>query len=387
MSLLPLEGFVVGVTADRRWSEQAELLERRGANVLHAPTISTEYLGCDDALREATEVVISRPPDYLVATTGIGVRAWFEAAQAWGLAERLSGALAGTRVVARGPKAAAAIQVAGMQVWATPSSERLDEVVALLVAEQPSGRIVAFQHYGERDDGAVRAIAAGGAALVDVPVYRYRQPEDDTRTVGLIDAVCHRQVDAVTFTSAPSVRNLLATARQHGRVSDLLSAFNERDVIVACVGPVCSEAARDSGVGRPVVPGRGRLGLLVRALTEALRARRRDLRCGPASVVVQGRAIAVDGTRVDVPPRERAVLEVLLRRRGAVVSKAAILRSLGSEAAGTHALETTVARLRRRLGTAGPAIRAVRGRGYCFVADEPTRRADRPAEVASDLGR
>ena len=34
MSILPLEGLVVGVTADRRWQEQAALLERRGASVM-----------------------------------------------------------------------------------------------------------------------------------------------------------------------------------------------------------------------------------------------------------------------------------------------------------------------------------------------------------------
>jgi uroporphyrinogen-III synthase len=373
VSLLPLEGFVVGITADRRWSEQAELLERRGASVLHAPTISTQYLGSDESLRRATAALISRPPDYLVATTGIGVRAWFEAAQSWGLAESLSAALAATRVIARGPKAAAAIQVAGLTVWASPASERLDEVLMRITSEALAGRVVAFQHYGERNDRAVAAIAAQGALVVEVPVYRYGQPADEMPATGLIDAVCDGQVDAVTFTSAPAVRNLLAAARQHGREAEVLAAFNERDVAAACIGPVCAEAARASGVERPVAPGRGRLGLLVRVLTDALLARRQELRCGSVSVVVQGRAVEVDGDRVDLPPRERGVLEVLLDRRGAVVSKPAILRSLGGDPDGTHALEATVARLRRRLGAAGPSLRAVRGRGYCFDVDERVR--------------
>ena len=53
MSLRQLEGFVVGVTADRRWEEQAELLSRRGATVVHGPTISTSYLASDENLRRA----------------------------------------------------------------------------------------------------------------------------------------------------------------------------------------------------------------------------------------------------------------------------------------------------------------------------------------------
>jgi uroporphyrinogen-III synthase len=41
MAYGPLTGFTVGVTADRRWNEQAALFERRGATVLHGPTIRT----------------------------------------------------------------------------------------------------------------------------------------------------------------------------------------------------------------------------------------------------------------------------------------------------------------------------------------------------------
>jgi uroporphyrinogen-III synthase len=368
----------VGVTADRRWSEQTELLERRGATVLHGPTIATEYLGSDDVLRRATEAVITRPPDYLVATTGIGVRAWFEAAQAWGCAEKLSAALADTRVVARGPKATAAIQIAGLTVWASPVSERLDDAMALLAGEDLTGRVVAFQHYGQRDGQAVGVIAARGGGLVEVPVYRYRQPVDDSQAHLLIDAICNADVDAVTFTSAPSVRNLVALAGQHGCAGKLLAAFNEGDVVAACVGPVCAAGARGAGIERPVAPAQGRLGLLVRTLSDVLHERRRVMSCGSVPFVVQGRAVAVAGEPVDLSRRERAVLEVLLRRRGAVVSKGAIMRSLGSDPAGGHAVETTIARLRRGLGVAGLSIRTVRGRGYCLDIKEPSSAAAEP---------
>ena len=41
MKMGPLAGYTIGVTADRRAEEQAQLLERRGARVLHGPTIRT----------------------------------------------------------------------------------------------------------------------------------------------------------------------------------------------------------------------------------------------------------------------------------------------------------------------------------------------------------
>jgi uroporphyrinogen-III synthase len=252
----------------------------------------------------------------------------------------------------------------------------LDEVVTLLTAEPLAGRRVAFQHYGERNRRAVAALGAQGAVVIDVPVYRYQRLVDDSRVVALVDAVCAGRIDAVTFTSAPSIRNLLVAAAEHGREVDLIAALNDGGATVACVGPICAEAARVVGIERPVAPGRGRLGLLVRTLTEALHGRRRVLRCGPTDVVVQGRAVEVDGVKVDLPPRERAVLGVLLEKPGAVVSKPTILRSLGSDPGSVHALEATVARMRQHLGPAGASVRAVRGRGYYLDLEEPASGAD-----------
>lgn len=364
MPLRALEGFVIGVTADRRWTEQAELLQRRGASVLHGPAIRTEYLASDEALRSATLSVIATRPDYLVATTGIGVRAWFEAAQAWGIAEDLVAALEATRVVARGPKASAAAYTAGLEVWESPATERLDDVMDRLVAEGVAGRTVAFQHYGERNGAAVSTLEAHGASVIEVPIYRWQRPDDDSAARRLVDAVCDGHVDAVTFTSAPAVHNFMAVARDQNREAELLDAFNRGSVVAACIGPVCADGARGDGITAPVAPAHGRLGLLVRALTDALQERRQSLVLAGQPVVVQGRAVAIDGSVVDLSERERLVLDALVRRRGAVISKATMLKTLGADPSGDHMLEAAIARLRKRLGPAGRAIRNVRGRGY-----------------------
>src|SRR2546426_696322 len=51
---LRLAGRRVGITADRRWRAQADLLKNQGAEVLHGPTIRTVDLSGDQALRRAT---------------------------------------------------------------------------------------------------------------------------------------------------------------------------------------------------------------------------------------------------------------------------------------------------------------------------------------------
>src|SRR3546814_9717269 len=50
-----LDGFTVGITADRRADEQAALFERRGASVVLGRSIRTLPIGDDDDLRTVTE--------------------------------------------------------------------------------------------------------------------------------------------------------------------------------------------------------------------------------------------------------------------------------------------------------------------------------------------
>lgn len=372
MSLRPLEGFVVGVTADRRSAEQAELLERRGASVVHGPTIRTLYLASDEDLRRATHAVIEHPPDYLVATTGIGVRAWFETAATWGLSDALLAALGKGRAVARGPKAGGALQAAGLTVWARSSTEQMAGLVDILLGEDLDGRRVAIQEDGVPRPELEALLAGRGASVVRVPVYRWRLPEDRGPALRLVEAAVDGAVDAITFTSAPAVHNLFAIAGNAGLADDLRQACNDR-VVATCIGPVCAEGALEEGITAPLAPDLGRLGLMVRSLSNHLQARRRTYRRGDTDVTVQGSMVLAGAEKALLSPKERLVFEALAAApAGAVVSRAALLEhAWGSAAADPHVLEVTVGRLRRRLGPFGAAVAVVPGRGYRLDTSDP----------------
>src|SRR5687767_1571454 len=105
MSLPPLAGYTVAVTADRRREEQVELLRRRGAETLDGPTVRTAPLGDDDALLAGLEAVIETPPDHTVLTTAVGTRGLVAAAESLGRDEELLAAIGRSTVYVRGPKA------------------------------------------------------------------------------------------------------------------------------------------------------------------------------------------------------------------------------------------------------------------------------------------
>ena len=60
-----------------------------------------------------------------------------------------NGALAESRIIARGPKASSAVHQDGFEVASCALSERMDEVLDLVREHLIPGQIVAFQRHGE----------------------------------------------------------------------------------------------------------------------------------------------------------------------------------------------------------------------------------------------
>lgn len=267
-----LAGRRVGITADRRWRAQADLLEKLGAEVIHGPTIRTVDLSRDEALRQATIDLIDRPPDFLVGSTGMGVTMWLEAADAWELGGPLRDALRRGRVVARGAKALSALRRQGFEVaWQAPS-ETMEEVVDFLIGQGIGTARVALQLFDPGGHASTAMLAARCRELVEVPVYRWLMPDDAGPAERLIEAMCAAAVDAVTFTSQPAVHHLFRIAEGLGRADDLRAACNGA-VLPVCVGPVCAEAALAEGITRPAWPDPPRLAAMVRLVATQLGAR------------------------------------------------------------------------------------------------------------------
>lgn len=269
MNAAALAGRVVGITADRRGREQASLFERRGAEVVHGPTMRTVDLSRDRRLRAVTEELVRRPPDVLVASTGTGMRWWLDAAASWGLDGSVCRALAGSRIVARGAKAASAVLARGLEVWWRAPGETMDEVVEHLRTAAPAGARIAVQLFDPEDSRSTDALRDTAADVVEVPVYRWAMPADPGPARRLVEAAADGRLDAVTFTSQPAVRHLFAIAEDLGRGEDLRLALNG-PVLPACIGPVCAEAARAQGVARPCWPHPPRLAAMVRQVADAL---------------------------------------------------------------------------------------------------------------------
>lgn len=359
-----LQGCLVVVTAERRASEFGTALERRGAEVFHAPVMSVVPHVDDETLVAATRSLIASPPDVVVVTTGIGFRGWVEAADAAGVATELVDVLRGARIVARGPKARGAIQAADLQADWVAESETSAEIRDLLLTEGVDGLVVAVQHHGSGADGLDEALAAAGADVRSLVVYRWGPPRDPAVVAESVRQVAGKRADAVVFTSAPGAHAWLEAAAGQGLTDEVVRACTDpHGVLAAAVGPITATPLEHVGIA-PLIPDRARLGALVRTLGLELAERRGlhvDTVAGPLRLL-RGAAL-LNGHVLALSPSSLAVLRLLTEANGAVVPPSRLLEALPGTSTSQHAAEVAVARLREAVDCP-EIVRTVVKRGY-----------------------
>jgi uroporphyrinogen-III synthase len=357
-----LAGFRVGVTSDRRSDDLISALQRRGAQVLHAPALRIAPHEQDAALLRQTQELITTRPEVVMITTGYGMRRWLEVADAAGLGAELTTVLDEATILARGPKAVGAVRAAGLEDAQASEHVTTASMVEDMIDAGLVDRRVAIQLHGYTDEVQLHRLRDVSASVLTVTPYRWVHPAATDRLYRLIEAACHRQLDAVTFTSAPGAGATLAAAKEMGQLAELIDAL-QGDVIAAAVGPLTAAPLEDAGV-HVMTPERHRLGALIRLVCDTLSTERVTRLVGGAAgaeIEIRGRAIKVDGRHVVLGPSGLALFTTLAAHPR-VVSRPELLRCL-PDGAEEHALEVAMSRLRRALQVPG-LITTVVKRGY-----------------------
>ncbi|GGI47289.1 uroporphyrinogen-III synthase [Agromyces flavus] len=357
-----LQGFRIGVTSDRRSGDLIDAFVRRGAQVLHAPTIRMANASSDEPVIADTRAIIEARPDVLLATTAYGVRRWFEVADAAGLGDDLLDALHETAILVRGPKARGGIRAAGLDDVGMSAEETTESLIDEVLANHPRGLTVAVQLHGYLPPEALDRLRDAHDTVLTVEPYRWIDPDfTDERVDRLIEAACTGGLDCITFTSAPAVHALLGAAEARGRHDDLIDAMRG-PVVAAAVGPVTAAPLLTAGIDA-LQPDRFRMGAMIRQVCEHLeteRIVRLQTQLGP--LALRGSAVDLGGRRVELAPLGLAILRTLVQARGTVVSRDRLAASMPGTT-DEHALEVALSRLRQTLGVPG-LIATVVKRGY-----------------------
>lgn len=360
-----LAGARVLITAQRRAEDLSAALTRRGARTVIASSLGVEHHIDEARLLATTRDLLDSPPDVVIVTTGIGLRAWLDAADTAGLSEALAAMLGQVRTIARGPKALGALRGAGAEpAWVSPRASSR-EILDRLLTDGVAGLHVVVQCHGAGDDGLSEALRDAGARVTSLTVYRWGPPPDPDAVAGSIDELRAARFDAVAFTSSPGAAAWVRQLREAGALEDVAGQNLSGRLLLAAVGPVAARPLVEAGldVGWP---DRGRMGALVRLI--AMRVTEDALTCViPAGLLrVHATDAALGQRALGLSPGGLAVARLLAAHPDETVSREQILRVLPGESTDPHAAEVAIARLREALASPS-SIRTVVRRGYRLV--------------------
>lgn len=275
----PLFGKRIVVTRSREQAgELIAMLEERGADAIAAPTIHIAPPEDPGPLDEAVKNASSF--DWIIFTSANAVESFMSRLTASTDVRELKG----VKICAVGPSTASCLLRYGVRADLMPDEYRAE---ALLEALRATGSLrdkrVLLPRADIGRDVLLDGLREAGAEVTDVVAYHTTLAQGE-RSDGkdIYRMLLDGQIDAVTFTSASTVRNF---ARIHGQdqAADLLGG-----TVVASIGPVTAEAAQQLGIATTVQPERYTVPDLVDALVEHFRnnpQRSPDLQVGRTSDV------------------------------------------------------------------------------------------------------
>ena len=250
----------------RRAIEMAELIRNYGGEPFIAPSMREISLSENNAAIDFIGQLEAGKFDVLILLTGVGTRTLVAAVASQYSCERVAAALQRVTLVARGPKPVAALKELGLTPnISVPEPNTWRDILSELDSQADiRGRRIAVQEYGITNRELIAGLEARGAKVVRVPVYRWALPEDTAPLRAAIRRIVDGQVDMALFTNATQVDHMFHVAVEEKLDLSLRQAFSR--VLIASIGPVCSEALEHFGLKADLEPEHPKMGHLMAAL-------------------------------------------------------------------------------------------------------------------------
>jgi uroporphyrinogen III methyltransferase/synthase len=251
----PLFGKRILVTRTRRQaSALSNLLRREGAVPVELPALEMVPVATDEQLEAIALKLAGRRFDWCLFTSTNAVDFAFDYLERSGRDARV---FAGCKLAALGSATATSLASHGLRADLTASEFTSAGLLEALPLDIGGARVLLPRAEGGSEE-LYGGLKTRGANIEELVLYDSAVPGAPDAEV--LQAVREGRIDAVTFASSSSVRNL----------KTLLGTDFARlgGAAVACIGPVTAKTARDEGLDVQIEPSTH----TIPALVEALRA-------------------------------------------------------------------------------------------------------------------
>lgn len=256
----------------RRAKEIAQLIANNGGVPIVAPSTREVPDAPQADELQLIRGILAGEFDVVIFMTGVGARAFIDAAAIAAPREEFLSSLRKTRVLVRGAKPAGVMREFAIPIWANaPEPNTWREIVQALEQNADAiplqGLRIGVQEHGAPSSEMYAALRERGASVFAAHVYRWELPEDPGPLKNAISAVCAGKVDVVMLTSSVQLNHALRVASELSRAREFVDGLNR--TVVASIGPVASAALRESGIAVDLEPSHPKMGFLVKECAEA----------------------------------------------------------------------------------------------------------------------
>ena len=276
------------ITGSRRASELAHLITSFGGRPYLSPTVGIETR--QDISKEVEffiNKILEERIDYVVFMTGPGVYTLMSTAKSLGIEKKFAEALQQTTVIARSLKPKIALAKHGIKTDIIPEENTAEGLAKLLKSFNIAGKNIAVLWHGLYSPLLKNEIHAVGGQVFESSTYRYSFelkesgarilemmgfkyiPPDESKVVKLIEDMGKGLIDAITFTSPPSARDIFKIAEAY-QLREPLQYYLNNEVIVVAVGPSTMKTLEENYVHVDVMPNVYKMGPMIKSLSDYL---------------------------------------------------------------------------------------------------------------------
>lgn len=267
----PLEQITALAFESRMADTTVQLLHRKGARTISAPSMQEVPLEDHSAVFSFAEKLFAGKIDILLCTTGVGTDMMIKTLKIKYELDNILGALSNILIISRGPKPAKVLRGLDIPIdIKVPEPNTWKQILETLDTDERTanleGKQFAIQEYGEANEKLNDELRARGADLIQTPIYRWTLPDDLEPLKKGIQSILDGDVDIVLFTSKTQVHHVMKVADSLASKEQLQKALE--DVFVASIGPVCSSGLQKYGIEPDFEPSRPKLAVFINEIAE-----------------------------------------------------------------------------------------------------------------------
>ena len=298
---LALQGVSVAAFESRHSAEMSRMLQRLGADAHVSPSLREEPLIDNPEAVDFAHRLISGEVEIVILMTGVGTRHMVAQIERHVDRQRFLDALSDITTIARGPKPVAAMREFGLTpTIRVPEPNTWRDILKTIDQQQVpvAQQSVVIQEYGLPNASLVAGLEARGAQVRSIKVYNWELPVDCGPLEQNLRAIAAGARDALLFTSAHQVVNVLRVAERLGILGQFRAAVEK--MVIGSIGPTTSEMLADCDLHVDFEPTHLKMGHLVQALGERGRGLIEQRQNGTATSIVV-KSSATEQARGNMP--------------------------------------------------------------------------------------